>query len=570
MTHHDPRIALKLGALLLALSPVAPAQDWVRGEQVDFHIKNLGNAPADAFTRTLVGHFSAEPQADVAFLRDEQVIILTGPASFDAALRVPEPTPVTAIGRRILSGRNEVLVCANDGLIIWTHSESTGDLDGSPYGRIAYWQNALWVGAGQLDRQHGQDFYGIRSNGNQAIILLAAASGFQIDTLFSIAPGAQEITHCDFAGDGLPELVVTTPNGVYVYAIDGTPITSFLTSGSKSVTAFPLDDGTSRERIVWVVDPAPGMGSIQIIGTNGGSSPVQLQSLPLGAIVPVAVAAGDLDGDGDKDLALSQRSSHDVLLIENTSTGYDLGSVVTVPLGPAGSAPTNSAHPAIGDLDNDGDLDVFFPVQSSGRAVLFKNHLVEERLQTPALSGSVLYSSGYPTETSPYTGFLNIHLVDSPQIPSGATHVEVMAWRKNGLASSTDPAATNLFRAPISSGPNYDAGQFIFENPDSSVVFWLQRYVELEAGTENYVQAFPGRTFAFVPEWTEADDSLKPLLLYLEGLGASYHSDTEPNLAAELGFVIQVNRTVTTVVDIEPIPDYEDDEEPETPPGGGN
>lgn len=48
--------------------------------------------------------------------------------------------------------------------------------------------------------------------------MIVSEHGKALDTLYLPAPPSQEVVAADFNGDGLTDLVVVTPSGVYGYA----------------------------------------------------------------------------------------------------------------------------------------------------------------------------------------------------------------------------------------------------------------------------------------------------------------------------------------------------------------
>jgi hypothetical protein len=98
--------------------------------------------------------------------------------------------------------------------------------------------------------------------------------------------------------------------------------------------------------------PNAGDDNVSIL-LNSGTASFVLGSLPPTGLTPIAIAIGDLDGDGDLDLAVTNETADTVSILLNNGAA----SFAPAPGLPPATGDIPNAI-AIGDLDGDGDLDL--------------------------------------------------------------------------------------------------------------------------------------------------------------------------------------------------------------------
>ncbi|BAC89392.1 FG-GAP-like repeat-containing protein [Gloeobacter violaceus] len=97
-------------------------------------------------------------------------------------------------------------------------------------------------------------------------------------------------------------------------------------------------------------------GNVSVLLNAGGGGFAPPRSFAVGDL-PKSVALGDIDGDGDLDIATANRESNDVSVLLNTGGG----SFAPAQAFAVGSRPYSVA---LGDLDGDGDLDIVPPTEN--------------------------------------------------------------------------------------------------------------------------------------------------------------------------------------------------------------
>ncbi len=154
-----------------------------------------------------------------------------------------------------------------------------------------------------------------------------------------------ELTATDVEGDELDFEVVSDP------------FFGQLTGGAPQVDYTPQENFNGRRRNTCFDAFIVGSGEPDRAWINGGSAVFEFTGQDLGSVTDSrAVAVGDLDGDGDLDAFVANFNQHNTVyynggLDDNgvvffTESGQQLGGGI-------------SRGVALGDLDNDGDLDAF-------------------------------------------------------------------------------------------------------------------------------------------------------------------------------------------------------------------
>ncbi len=233
-------------------------------------------------------------------------------------------------------GSHDVCLFTNDGM--GNFSKQTIDLDPNGFG-----ESGLAVVDANNDGV--QDlFIGNYLSGEVSLFLGDGAGNFSLSDKQPLAGGNQPWMLCtgDFNGDGLAD--VASAN-----------------SGGNSMTVH-FNEGNGR-----------------LSGQIFSISPEQ-------ALFPLAIDAGDLDGDGDLDLVTSNYQSATFTVFENDGTG-DFSTSVHV-LRSSDKASCAILH----DRDNDGDLDITATDEGLDQVLLFENRL--DNTAVKVLEGFALANLG--------------------------------------------------------------------------------------------------------------------------------------------------------------------------------
>ena len=206
--------------------------------------------------------------------------------------------------------------------------------------------DALSAAVWDLDGINGNDIVFVNIGPNEIWFQQVTSGTFSVSGPGLGTGDSYSVALGDFNDDEFHDIVVGNDGANLVYANDGsgvfsTPTTLNITGKTTGLAVEDLD-GDGNLDIVEVNDGVSGYVHFGN-GAGGFAAP-----LAVPALAAIKVAAGDLDSDGDVDLAVSEAGGTQVLF--NDGAGSFLSTVTISNL--------SGTSIALGDLDGDGDVDI--------------------------------------------------------------------------------------------------------------------------------------------------------------------------------------------------------------------
>ncbi len=239
------------------------------------------------------------------------------------------------------------------------------------------------VVVGDWDRDGRQDLAVAHARGVNTWLASSGAAGWFERSAFTtngaVTFGAASLAKADWDRDGRLDLAFTQPGSREVTVLRGAGDGTFAPAGSLSVASAPIDLASGDlDRDGWEDLVIACQSSVDVFRgqPDGGFLRATPTSLP---VSPVQLVMGDWNRDGLGDVAMTT-TGNAVYVLLGTGAGR-LGPITELPLGVGGQ------HLASGDLDDDGDLDLAVSNSSSGVVQLFAGNGAGSFSARPSLSG---------------------------------------------------------------------------------------------------------------------------------------------------------------------------------------
>ena len=167
--------------------------------------------------------------------------------------------------------------------------------------------------------------------------------------------GRPEVEVGDVVEGSTEEIIILHNNRIFYRGTDNMALERILAGGPKAGLALADIDGDNNQDVV-MVDPS--VSALEVYRTSVSSGTPYFPSAPTQALPtgtsPTDTAAGDLDGDGDADIVVTNGGGNSLsVYINNSASGISLTkNPIDIAVG------GQPVFVKLADLDNDDDLDI--------------------------------------------------------------------------------------------------------------------------------------------------------------------------------------------------------------------
>ncbi len=396
-------------------------------------------ATPGSFTRTDSGDLDGDAVPDVVVLDGTQPVILFAVDEWVSQV----PSSVVANDLAVVRGIapvavDDIAVVGPAGLTrLWF--DATSEQFVSVLADATAWVGAKVVVAGDVDGDGDDDLVGIGADGTTILRKQNNVTGLISLPSFVTSAQASDLVLLQWDLDLPLEIAVLNANGVEILDDTGAPATSWTHPLAGGAITRLKQAGQARDRLAWITVWAPPAQQLLMVLAQGGATDI----VDLGALDTIAIENGDYDLDGDDDLLISHRVSHELVWLENerSPTSPSGPSFTANPDGtklfrvgpPATQAPMNDARPLLADLDLDGDLDVFFPCEQTMFYEVLRGEARNEAQWRPTTGVTVWQD---PAPGVPAT--LTFPISSPVQASAAQDEFEIEIWRRSHLGTWLD------------------------------------------------------------------------------------------------------------------------------------
>lgn len=468
--------------------------------------------PSGIFTRTAALQMTGDLRPDALLLVDDELVLSISPGIYHALVTLPGPAldycPVPGAG---LLKRDAVLLSGTGPTLELWHLNAAGQQFVMQAVGNGVGAGAVQLQATNLDGDSQADVVGVSADRGSIVLLhgpLRSATA-ELVALWAMTPGETIHRLIPIEWDGTPgtEFALLTTWGLRVLEQNGQQHYMVQSDGDDSDRIAAIRRAGSSDRLAWLLQVPGGLYYLFVIDAQAED-----QLLYFGIMDPVALSAGDFDGDGLDDLCLSQQTTGQLAYLHNqagsapASFSWSDAAVWDPTSDGTGIAPApeNQASALLADLDQDGDGDVVFPVQKESVAAMLRNDLEQHLDRAPSVQAA---SYEYDLETQ--DGLLRLTLAAPVLPPAESERLEIVVWRQATLQNDerTQSPAIHSDSVPVLEWPLHVTIPLNDEPLYASTLFHIElRLADYEGGRP--VSAAATAVWSFTTSEASKDDML--------------------------------------------------------------
>ena len=298
---------------------------------------------------------------------------------------------------------------------------------------------------GDFDRDGDLDLVVANNGSSNVSVLLGQGDGtFAAPVQYAAGSGPYWITTGDVDGDGKLDVAVANFNANTVSLLrgngDGTLQTAASFAAGQGPSSVALADVDGDGRLDLAVSNYK-THVVSLLNGNGDGTFDAPVAYGVGTS-PTSVAAGDLNADGKADLVTTNSESGNLSFLLNTGTGT-FGTAIPFVVGYY-YYPGEPAHAAVGDLNNDGRLDIAVANPGYGGFIVVRN-VGDCALNCGTFGSPVAYSAGTTPRAVAAGDFNADGRLDLASVNAGSNSISISIGGNNGTFSAgvTVAAGTN-------------------------------------------------------------------------------------------------------------------------------